>query len=118
MIALTITLSGCAGKPVGTNIINQNNQTWKLKEANTHYKDGILTASGYMKPCKSFANRKGHIDIIAYSPDNQILFKKSAQLGKRALRRGGNYFSLEYKIEIPLGTSVTVEYHNQSDIDN
>jgi hypothetical protein len=109
-------LSGCAGIPLETNILNQNNQTWKLETANSHYKDGTLTVSGYMKASKRFGNRKGHIDIIAYSPDNQIIFEKSATLGKKSFRIGSDYFSLKYEIDLPLTARVTVEYHNQKEV--
>lgn len=113
---IAVGLTGCAGQPLDTKILNQHNQTWVLNSANTHYKDGVVKVSGYMKPSKIFGARKGHIDIIAKTSDGQELMRETAPLGRRVMRKGGNYFSLEHKADFPEDTIITVEYHNQENL--
>jgi hypothetical protein len=43
-----------------------------------------------MKPSKSFGARKGQIDIIAKTSGGQVLIRKTAPLGRRVIRKGGN----------------------------
>ena len=115
---LITTLAGCAGRTLEAKILNQHNRTWKIEHVNAHYKNGVIKISGQMKPSKSFAKRQGHIDITILTLDGELLIKKIAPLGRRVMRRGGDYFSFEYPVDVPVDSIITVEYNNQSNSDN
>ena len=40
--AMTIVLVGCAAQSLETKILNQNSQTWVVKDANTSYKEKTI----------------------------------------------------------------------------
>lgn len=107
---MTIALTGCAGQPLKTKIVDKYKKTWRINSANTHYKDGVINISGYMQPSRRFATRTGHIDIIIVDSAGKILLKKTAVLGKRVMRKGGGYFSLKHKGSFPDDVIITVEY--------
>jgi hypothetical protein len=119
MIVVTIStmLSGCAGIPIDTKIANQNSQTWQIKEVTAFKKDGIVKVSGHFKKSKSFAVRKGHIDIVVLTNDGKVFLRNKAPIGIRAMRRGGDYFSTELPNELPENALIQVEFHNQNKAD-
>ena len=115
-LAASIALAGCAGARLDTKKVNQS-QTWKIESVKTFNKDGVTQVSGQMKKSKRFAARKGHIDIAIFSIKGELISKKLAPLGKRVMRRGGDYFSVYLREMAPEDASIEVSYHNES-LDN
>lgn len=115
---MTIVLTGCAGKPLDTRIIDKHQKTWRIASANTHYKDGTIKVSGYMQPLRRFTNPKGHIDITVINSTGKVLLKETATLSKGIMRNGGNYFSLTHSIahkkNFPDNVIIMVEYTPQN----
>ena len=114
IISISAMLSGCAGIPIDTKIANQHSQTWRIKEVTAFKRDGIVKVSGHFKKSKSFAARKGHIDITVLTNDGKVFLKTKALIGIRAMRQGGNYFSIKLPKELPENALIQVEFHNQN----
>ncbi|KGJ94192.1 hypothetical protein [Thalassotalea sp. ND16A] len=79
--------------------------------------NGFIKVSGHMKPSKSFAARKGHIDVKVFTQEGNLFLSTTAPLGQRVMRKGGDYFSIELTEELPKGAVVKVAFHNANSRD-
>ncbi|TMM42416.1 hypothetical protein [Colwellia ponticola] len=115
IIGASIVISGCAGIPIDIKIVNQNSYRWQISDVTAFNKNGVVKVSGHMKPSKSFAARKGYIDISVFNFEGEVIMTTTATLGRRVMRRGGNYFTVDLPEELPKDALIKVSFHNQYD---
>lgn len=116
IIVLTIVsalLTGCASTSIDTKIADKKSGTWQVERVSTSNIDGIVKVSGYMKQSKSYASRKGHVDITVLTGNGEQFLQTTAPLGKRIMRRGGDYFTADISQELPEDSTIVVEFHNE-----
>jgi hypothetical protein len=113
IMSVSIVISGCAGVPIDIEIANQKSQLWQIKDAIAFKEDGIVKVSGHMKASKSFAARIGHIDISVFNPEGEVIMTTTATLGRRVMRRGGDYFTVNLLENIPKNALIKVAYQSK-----
>lgn len=112
IITLVLVISGCAGVPVNTQIIKSKHQVWQIEMVNSFEIDGVVTVSGHLKKTKSYAHRKGHIDIVVRLSNGDVFLQTTALLGLRAMRKGSDHFTVEIPNKLPENAIIEVGYHD------
>ena len=117
VLSLVFINSVQAGNPLSdVEIINTENQRWQFRRVTLNHTDTEVTVSGRMDAHSRHGLRRGHVDIAAWSADNNQLIAETTTaysprlLTKRASRKGGVRFSATLPA-LPVDARIKVAFH-------
>ena len=96
-------------------VVNIDNQRWHLRQVTVNHTAAELTVFGRMDAHLRYGLPRGHVDIAAWSADNELIAETTADysprlLTRRASRKGGVRFSAKLPA-LPGDTVIKVAFH-------
>lgn len=97
-------------------IVKTENQRWHFRQVTVNHTDTELTVSGRMDANMRYGLPQGHVDIAAWSADNNKLIAEITtaysprSLTRRASRKGGVRFSAKLPT-LPANALIKVAFH-------
>lgn len=97
-------------------IVNTENQRWHFRQVTVNQTDTEVTVSGRINARLRYGRPRGHVDIAAWSADNNQLIAETTAaysprlLTKSASRKGGLRFSAKLP-SLPVNARIKVAFH-------
>jgi len=89
---------------------------WRFRNVNAYLMDKGVRIRGHLTASQLFGLPSGHVDVAAYSPDEELIVETTAiytpwRLTRKTRRRGGVRFLADLAGVIPPGSTIKVAFH-------
>lgn len=120
VIALAMSLALANSAQAGNNlpeieVVNTENQRWHFRQVTVNHADAGLTVFGRMNAHLRYGLPRGHVDVAAWSADNELIAETTTDysprlLTRRASRKGGVRFSAKLP-PLPANARIKIAFH-------
>lgn len=99
-------------------VVNTENQRWHFRQVTVNHTDAELTVFGRMDAHLRYGLPRGHVDVAAWSADNELIAETTTDysprlLTRRASRKGGVRFSAKLP-KLPANARIKVAFHRDA----
>jgi len=120
-LASLFTLPAWAGvnNSVSVEIVNQPSKAWHFSSVTAYPRNGAVRVKGHITADRTFGLPKGHIDIVADSPEGELVVEtttsyKPRMLRYRAGRKGKVRFSTNIVDTLPRNSTIKIAFHSSN----
>ena len=115
-----LTISGCAIQSYNTEVINQSEQKWIIRQAFAYMDNSVTGIYGKMNATNRFALSRGHIDIAVFTAEGNLITDttthyRPSTLTRRAKHNGGVRFFVTLEEMVPSDALIKVAFHQDDD---